>query len=147
MNHKAIVKQVRVTLERDARIKLHRFPITIATQNGDLILSGDVESITAKKLALLAAAEIHGRIVDRLKVTPAEKMEDAEIRDHVCKVLVEEPAFEHCVIRGFCPESRSKRLEKNRSNPRRRFIWKSETAWSLSTGKYPACRTNVSRGS
>jgi len=35
------------------------------------------------------------RIVDRLKVAPAEKMEDAEIRDHVCKVLTEEPALEH----------------------------------------------------
>ena len=97
MNSKEIVRHIRATLEKDTRINLHRYPITIATQNGDLILSGDVESIAAKKLALLAAAEIHGvqRIVDRLKVAPAEKMEDAEIRDHVCKVLTEEPALEH----------------------------------------------------
>jgi osmotically-inducible protein OsmY len=27
-------------------------------------------------------------------------MEDAEIRDHVCKVLTEEPALEHCLIEG-----------------------------------------------
>jgi len=62
----------------------------------------EVESIAAKKLALLAGAQIHGvqRIVDRLKVSPAEKMGDAEIRDHVCKVLTEEPALEHCWIRG-----------------------------------------------
>jgi osmotically-inducible protein OsmY len=102
MNSKEIVRHIRATLEKDTRINLHRYPITIATQNGDLILSGDVESIAAKKLALLAAAEIHGvqRIVDRLKVAPAEKMEDAEIRDHVCKVLTEEPALEHCLIEG-----------------------------------------------
>ena len=67
---------------------------------GDLILTGEVESIAAKKLALVAVSETHGvgRIVDRLKVTPAEKMGDAEIRDHVCKVLFEEPALERCLM-------------------------------------------------
>jgi osmotically-inducible protein OsmY len=71
--------------------------------NGDLVLTGEMESIAAKKLALAAAAETDGvqRIVDRLKVTPAEKMGDAEIRDHVCKVLLEEPALERCLIHGL----------------------------------------------
>jgi osmotically-inducible protein OsmY len=103
MNSKEIVTQIRASLEKDTRINLHRYPITIATQNGDLILNGDVESVAAKKLALLAAAEVHGveRIVDRLKVTPAEKMEDAELRDHVCKVLIEEPAFEQYIVHDF----------------------------------------------
>ncbi|HET9884713.1 MAG TPA: BON domain-containing protein, partial [Candidatus Binatia bacterium] len=100
MNKKAIIKQVRAVLEKDRRINLHRYPIAIAAQNGDLILTGEVESIAAKKLALVAASETHGvgRIVDRLKVTPAEKMGDAEIRDHVCKVLFGEPALERCLI-------------------------------------------------
>jgi osmotically-inducible protein OsmY len=103
MDAQPIVRQIRATLERDTRINLHRYPITLATQNGDLILSGDVESIAAKKLILLAAANVHGveRIVDRLKVTPAEKMEDAELRDHVCKVMLEEPAFEQYIVHGF----------------------------------------------
>jgi osmotically-inducible protein OsmY len=117
MINKEIVRQLRATLERDPRIKSHRYPITIATQNGDLILSGDVESVAAKKLALLAAAEVHGvqRIVDRLKVMPSEKMEDAELRDHVCRVLLEEPAFEQYIIHGFAGVSvevaRKSRLE------------------------------------
>lgn len=61
-----------------------------------------MENIAVKKLALLTAAETHGvqRIVDRLKVTAAQKMGDAEIRDHVCKVLTEEPALERCFIQG-----------------------------------------------
>ena len=50
MNSKEIVRHIRATLEKDTRINLHRYPITIATQNGDLILSGDVESVSAKKL-------------------------------------------------------------------------------------------------
>jgi osmotically-inducible protein OsmY len=102
-NETTIKKQLRAALEKDPRINLHRYPIAIAAQNGDLILTGEVESIAAKKLALLAAAETQGcqRIVDRLKVTPAEKMGNAEIRDHVCKVLLEEPVLERCVIHGF----------------------------------------------
>jgi osmotically-inducible protein OsmY len=103
MNKIATIKQVRAVLEKDPRINLHRYPIVIAAQNGDLILTGEVESIAAKKLALVAASQTHGvgPIVDRLRVTPAEKMGDAEIRDHVCKVLFEEPALEHCSIEGF----------------------------------------------
>ena len=75
MNSKEIVRHIRATLEKDTRINLHRYPITIATQNGDLILSGDVESVSAKKLTLLAAAEVHGvqAIVDRLKVDARRK--------------------------------------------------------------------------
>jgi osmotically-inducible protein OsmY len=102
MDEEKIVRQIRAGLEKDTRINLHRYPITVATQDGDLILAGEVESIAAKKLALLAASEIHGvqRIIDRLKVIPAEQMGDAEIRDHVFKVLTEEPALEHCFLRG-----------------------------------------------
>jgi osmotically-inducible protein OsmY len=98
-----MVKEIRATLEKDTRINLHRYPINIEIQNGDLVLAGEVENIAAKKLVLLAAAETHGvqRIVDRLKVAPAEKMGDAEIRDHVCKLLVEESALERCFIRGL----------------------------------------------
>ena len=104
MGEERIVKEIRAALEKDTRINLHRYPIQIAVQNdGDLILDGVVADIAAKKLALVAAAEIHGvqRIVDRLKVTPAEKMGDAEIRDHVCKLLLEESALERCFIHGF----------------------------------------------
>jgi len=98
-----LTKKIRAAFAKDSRINLHRFPIHIALQNGDVILAGETENIAAKKLALLAAAETHGvqRIVDRLKVTPAEKMGDAEIRDHVCKLLIQEPALEGCLIRGL----------------------------------------------
>ena len=98
-----LTKKIRAAFEKDTRINLHRFPIRIALQNGDVILAGEMENVSAKKLALLAAAEIHGvqRILDRLRVTPAEKMGDAEIRDHVCKLLIQESALEECLIRGL----------------------------------------------
>jgi osmotically-inducible protein OsmY len=100
MSEQAVVKKIRATLESDTRINLHRAPVTISMQNGDVVLAGEIESIAAKKLALIAAAETHGvqRVVDRLRVTPASKMGDAEIRDHVCKLLLGEPALEYCLI-------------------------------------------------
>jgi BON domain len=70
-----------------------------------MAISSSTESwrTSPPKSWLVAAAEIHGvqRIVDRLKVTPAEKMGDAEIRDHVCKLLLEESALERFFIHGF----------------------------------------------
>jgi len=100
MGEESVVKDVRAALEKDIRSNFHSYPISIAVENGDLILEGEVEDIIAKKLALVTAAKTHGvqRIVDRLKVAPAEKMGDAEIRDHVCRVLIEEAALEHCFI-------------------------------------------------
>jgi dUTPase len=44
MNKNAATKQVRAVLEKDPRSNLHRYPIVIAAQNGDLILTGEVES-------------------------------------------------------------------------------------------------------
>lgn len=107
MSKQTVIKEIRASLESDTRINFHRHPVNIAMHNGDLVLTGEMESIAAKKLALAAAAETHGvqRIVDRLKVTPAEKMGDAEIRDHVCKVLLQEPALERCLIQGLAGDN------------------------------------------
>jgi len=94
------VKEIRAALEKDPRINLHRFPIAVSVENGDLVLAGETENIAAKKLAVLLAANIEAtaRIVDRLRVVPAETMGDKEIRDHVCRVLFEEAALESCLI-------------------------------------------------
>jgi osmotically-inducible protein OsmY len=102
MDQENVITRIRAALEKDTRINLHHYPIEIAVQNGDVVLAGNVENITAKKLALLLASEVLGvqRIIDRLKVSPAEKMGDAEIRDHVFKVLGEEPALERCFVHG-----------------------------------------------
>jgi osmotically-inducible protein OsmY len=102
MDEAKIITQVRAALEKDTRINLHRHPIDVAVQDGDVVLTGEVEDIAVKKLALLAVSETLGiqRIIDRLKVAPAERMEDAEIRDHVFKVLAEEPALQRCFVHG-----------------------------------------------
>jgi osmotically-inducible protein OsmY len=64
---------------------------------GDLVMEGEVEDVAAKKLALERAAAIPGvdRIIDRLHVRPARRMEDGEVRQHVCNALIGEPALRH----------------------------------------------------
>lgn len=101
-DQETVLKEIRAALERETRINLHRYPIRLSFSADDLVLEGETENIAAKKLALeLAGAEVStARIVDRLRVAPAERMGDAEIRDYVCKVLIQEPALDTYTIRA-----------------------------------------------
>jgi osmotically-inducible protein OsmY len=102
----ALIDRIRAALEKDIRINLHRFPIALSFDGIDLVLAGNVEHIAAKKIALQLAAAIDPtlRIVDRLRVTAAATMGDREIRDHVIKALLDEPALEHCLLSSRLPE-------------------------------------------
>jgi osmotically-inducible protein OsmY len=98
-----VVGAVLATLEREPRVKLHSYPIDVSYQDGIVTLSGEVAGIAAKKLALELAATprpVNG-IVDRLRVSPAERMEDGAIRDHVCNAFLNEPAFEGYSVRAL----------------------------------------------
>jgi osmotically-inducible protein OsmY len=98
-----VVGAVLAALEREPRVKLHSHPIEVNFQDGTVTLSGEVAGIAAKKLALELAATpkpVTG-IVDRLRVEPAERMEDGAIRDHVCNAFLMEPAFEGCSVRAL----------------------------------------------
>jgi osmotically-inducible protein OsmY len=101
----ALIARIRAALEKETRINLHRFPIALSFDGGDLVLAGNVEHIGAKKIALQLAAAAPGlRIVDRLRVTPAAVMGDREIRDHVVKAMLDEPALEHCLLHRRLPK-------------------------------------------
>jgi osmotically-inducible protein OsmY len=100
--HDEVLTRVRAALEHEPRVNLHRYPLAIQRdRDGALILEGETASIAAKKVALEVAASIAGvtGVVDRLRVVPARRMSDAEIRDHVRDALLGELAFEHCAIR------------------------------------------------
>jgi osmotically-inducible protein OsmY len=96
-----ILRQVRAALEREPRVDLHHYPLNIDLgADGALIVEGELADIAAKKLALEAAAAVPGvaAVIDRLRVAPATRMTDGEIRDHIRDALFEEPAFENCGI-------------------------------------------------
>jgi osmotically-inducible protein OsmY len=102
VSKEAVLKEIQAAFEHEPRINLHSFPIRLSFAGDDLILEGEVEHIAAKKLALELAGAIAGvsGIVDRLKVSPADRMGDAAIRDHVRDIMLQEPALERCSIRA-----------------------------------------------
>lgn len=102
-----IITRIHAALEKETRINLHRFPISVSFDHDDLVLAGEAEHIAAKKIILEMAANLApaAGIVDRVRVVPAESMSDREIRDHVIKMLIEEPALEHCLIHSRLPGS------------------------------------------
>jgi osmotically-inducible protein OsmY len=95
-----ILKSVRAALSSEPRVDPHNHPIAMDFDDGTLTLEGELASVAAKKLTLEAAVsvpEVTG-IIDRLRVTPAQRMGDAEIRGLVRDALLQEPAFAECVI-------------------------------------------------
>lgn len=111
-----ILKEIGAALEREPRVNLHCNPLRLRLDEGVLTIEGEVAEIAAKKLALELAAAVPGvaGIVDRLRVTPAETMEDAVIRDHTCDFFIQEPAFADYAVRAWI----FGRLEAVREPPR-----------------------------
>jgi osmotically-inducible protein OsmY len=110
-----VLDQIRAALASEPRLDLHRFPIGLSYAEGTLTLEGEVGDIAAKKLALERAAalpEVTG-ILDRLRVRPAQRMGDGEIRDLVRDALLQEPAFGDFAIRRRLGE----RIEMVREPP------------------------------
>jgi osmotically-inducible protein OsmY len=97
----------RKALLSEARIDVAHHPIRLTLSDGDLVIEGEVADIAAKKLTLeraAAVADVRG-IVDRLRVTPAERMGDGAIRDLVRDALLAEPALAECSIRVSVKEA------------------------------------------
>jgi osmotically-inducible protein OsmY len=90
-----ILDAVREAHKSERRIGPHAPHLVMDWDAGTLTLEGELPDIAAKKLALERAAAVPGvdGIVDRLHVTPAERMGDKEIRDHLRRALQQEPAF------------------------------------------------------
>lgn len=101
MAQRTTVEAVRAALAAEARIGLARHPLAFSFGDGVLTIEGELPGVAAKKLALERAAGVPGvhHVVDRLRVAPARRMGDAEIRDHVRDALVGEPALEACTLR------------------------------------------------
>lgn len=96
------LKEVRAALEREPRVSFDQHPIEIVFNEVDdtVTLQGEAPDIAAKKLALeLAAVPSVRGVVDRIRVTPSERMSDEEVRNHIRDAFIQEPAFKNCAIR------------------------------------------------
>jgi osmotically-inducible protein OsmY len=91
-----VEEAVRHRLGAEPRIDVAHHAVALSFAEGVLTMEGEVVDVGAKKLALERAASVPGveHIVDRLRVSPARPMGDAEIRDHVRDLLWEEPTLQ-----------------------------------------------------
>lgn len=98
-----ILDSIRDAMEHHPDIHLAPRPVHLSLDEGDvLVLEGEVQDVASKKLLLELAAATQGLsgIVDRLHVTPARPMGDAEVRQHVLDALLDEPALRDCGVRA-----------------------------------------------
>lgn len=100
-NKDGITQEIVAALEREPLVNLHGNPISVTCSGSEATLSGDTESLAAKKMALETAAKVPGvsGIIDRLHVMPAEPMEDGELRTHVCNALLAETQLDPYALR------------------------------------------------
>lgn len=97
-----ILDSIRTAMEHHPHIHLAHRSVHLSLDAGDvLVLEGEVQDVASKKLLLEVAAATPGLsgIVDRLHVTPARPMSDAEVRQHVLDALLDEPALRDCGMR------------------------------------------------
>lgn len=100
-NGNSILKSIRAAFECEPRINLHRHAIHFdLTDDGALILEGELDSVAAKKLALElagAAPDVRG-VVDRLHVAPAERRGDGAILDTLTSLLLGTRDLQNCAL-------------------------------------------------
>lgn len=95
-----VLARLHASLEHDPRVNHHLDDIKAQYDGDTLVLSGEVSSIAAKRLALGAVAaigEVTG-IIDRLHVQPSAEMGDGAIADHLKRALMGDSAFGFCEI-------------------------------------------------
>ena len=105
IDSEAALEEVRRALRREPRIDFDHQAISLTFANGELLISGEVDDIAAKRLAVERAARAPSVTVvfDELRVRPDESIPDDEIRDLLRRAFVEEPALTGCTIREHIP--------------------------------------------
>jgi osmotically-inducible protein OsmY len=78
-----VLNHARAALRSEPRLRPSHTAIYLSFSEGVMTVEGEVENVAAKKLALEHIAAVPGvtGILDRLRVSPAQKMGDGEVRD------------------------------------------------------------------
>ena len=91
----SLLREIRAAFAHEPRINKNQAAIGLTCHNGTLMITGEVETVAAKKLALAHARTVYGiyNTIDHLQVTPATPAGDGAIRDALCRYLLREPAL------------------------------------------------------
>ncbi|MBI5642421.1 MAG: BON domain-containing protein [Deltaproteobacteria bacterium] len=86
------VKALKAALTDELHIDLKTNPIHCRMEETSLLIEGLVGKVSEKKRTLLKAMELAGSsgVIDRLRVRPASRMSDGEIKKHMMDALDEE---------------------------------------------------------
>lgn len=100
MTEKDPVKTLRAALTDKLHIDLRENPIDVRIEGDALVIEGTVERVAQKKRTLFIAMGLGGvsGVIDRLRVRPAKRMTDGEIKDHLERTFSEEPTIDPSVI-------------------------------------------------
>jgi osmotically-inducible protein OsmY len=91
-----LVTKIRSALEQEVRLNIEKYPLELMTEDNKVVLDGRTGDIVAKRLAANIATRIAGdtaTVIDHVRVTTPEPMEDLALRDNVVKTLSSESAF------------------------------------------------------
>lgn len=101
IDSEAVLAEVRQALRSEPRLDFDHQSIRLAFAAGELLMSGQVDGIAAKKRAAARAAAVPSvsRVIDELCVRPKATMPDGEIRDLLRPALLEEPTLAGCTVR------------------------------------------------
>lgn len=107
-----MAKVVRAAFEHHREIDMRASPIELDEEDGILVMRGEVADITTKRIARLVATQClgAGRVIDALRVAPAERRSDAGIADFLDRLLMQESVFRdytHRVVTGDAPDAPS----------------------------------------
>ena len=100
---------VQAALERRAEVNLHDSTIKLVLRDGQLLMTGEVQDIVAKRVAHLTAIQLLGadRVLDALCVKPMVQNNDAGIVAFLDDLLIQESAFRDYpinVVAGAAPQ-------------------------------------------
>ncbi|MEW6705177.1 MAG: BON domain-containing protein [Pseudomonadota bacterium] len=86
-------------LEADSR--LQGCSIRVRPENGHLALVGEVPHISSKRIAAALARRAAGEqpVIDRLKLQPSQRLDDAQVRDALTHALLHQRELHNCTVR------------------------------------------------
>lgn len=100
-----VLDAIHASFNQEPRLAQHTRAATLRYdgRSAELTIEGEVEHIAAKRLLLERAAAVAGvdRVVDRLRVQPAEHMQDGEIRSHVMDALSQESTLSEHILKQW----------------------------------------------
>ncbi len=100
MKKARVVKKLKALLTENLHMNPSKNPVHIRLEDDSMVVEGEVERVAYKKKALLLAMGLEGieGVIDRLRVRPAKRMGDGEIKKHIMDAITEEPALDASAI-------------------------------------------------